>query len=147
MLYFFTPFWLKHVPLKKEPYHYLRFEKNSRYYELRLGKDLLEDWTLSTSNGRIKSKLGQSRTQAFGTLNEAITQLYVAVTLRKKRHYQMTKFLVEDLIYTFLLQHQLAHPIRKSTATNTKEKPTHNTSNNKPMKHKSINSQQACFLF
>ncbi len=69
-----SPFWFKHMFFKKEPYHYLRFEKDSRYYELRLTQDLLEDWTLITSNGRVKSKLGNSRTQAFGTFNEALTQ-------------------------------------------------------------------------
>jgi hypothetical protein len=144
---FLTPFWLKHAPLKKEPYHYLRFEKDTRYYELRLAKDLLNDWTLITSNGRIKSKLGQSRTQAFSTFHEAITQLYAAVTLRKKRQYQMTRYLVEDLIYILLLQHQLSHPVKKSTATNTKEKSTQTISNNKPIKHKLVNSQQTCFFF
>lgn len=29
----------------------MRFEKESRYYLLRLEKDLLEDWTITASNG------------------------------------------------------------------------------------------------
>ncbi|MFT4060590.1 MAG: hypothetical protein QM652_13730 [Legionella sp.] len=50
---------------RKECYHELRFEKDSRYYVIRLSKDLLDDWVLTLINGRIKSKLGQIRTLVF----------------------------------------------------------------------------------
>ena len=45
-----------------EYYHAARFEKESRYYVIRLSKDLLEDWVITLVNGRIKSKLGQTET-------------------------------------------------------------------------------------
>jgi hypothetical protein len=37
----------------KECYHAARFEKDSRYYMVRLSKDLLGDWVLILINGRI----------------------------------------------------------------------------------------------
>ena len=51
-------------------YHAARFEKDSRYYVIRLHKDLLDDWVITLINGRIKSKLGQSRTLAFAHFGE-----------------------------------------------------------------------------
>ena len=49
----------------KEHYHAARFEKDTRYYVIRLEKDLLGDWVITVCNGRIKSRLGQSRILAF----------------------------------------------------------------------------------
>lgn len=147
MLFFLSSFWFKHLPLKKEPYHYLRFEKDSRYYELRLAQDLLEDWTLITSNGRIRSKLGQSRTQAFGTYNEALTQLYFAIKLRHQRHYHVTQYLIEDLIYTLFLSSLSSHPNYKTKDRVIKQKSTQETIKTRQLKHYPNNSQQICLTF
>ncbi|WP_416209958.1 WGR domain-containing protein [Legionella sp. PATHC038] len=147
MPFLLDPFWFIHVTLKKEPYHYLRFEKESRYYELRLTQDLLEDWILITSNGRIKSKLGQSRTQAFNTFDDALTHFYAAVKLRFKRHYQIQSYLVENLIYTFLMLHLTSHSRVKSRDRIKTEKSTTNTSNKRKTRQKSHNSLQISFAF
>ncbi|KTC84364.1 WGR domain-containing protein [Legionella drozanskii] len=124
MLYLFSPFWFKHLLLNIEPYHYLRFEKDSRYYELRLTQDLLNDWILITSNGRIKSKLGQSRTQAFNTFGEALTQLYSAIKLRHQRQYNIARYLIEDLIYFFILLHHASHFASKRKGDKERKKST-----------------------
>ncbi|WP_298627204.1 WGR domain-containing protein [uncultured Legionella sp.] len=133
--------------MQKEPYHYLRFEKESRYYELRLSKDLFEDWTLTTSNGRIKSKLGQSRTQAFDTFTEALTQLYATAELRHQRLYQMKRYMVDDIVYAFLLLHLCSHAAYKSKEKTKRKK----TSINKPNRMRAIPTggimNQGCFMF
>lgn len=147
MLYLLSPFWFKYLPLKKEPYHYLRFEKESRYYELRLDQDLLEDWTLITSNGRIKSKLGQSRTQAFSTYYEALMQLYSAIDQRYKRHYLIKRFFVEDQIYTLLLLNQTLHQASNKNLEIQSKKSPPDKSNMIRMDRKVANSNQFCFVF
>ena len=50
---------------QNELYHAARFEKETRYYVIRLENDLFGDWIITASNGRIKSKLGQTRIIAF----------------------------------------------------------------------------------
>ena len=68
--------WVHHLDFqRKERYHAARFEKDTRYYVIRLSKDLLEDWIITLINGRIKSKLGQSRTLAFANFNETFDSL------------------------------------------------------------------------
>lgn len=147
MLYLLSPFWFKYLPLKKEPYHYLRFEKESRYYELRLDQDLLEDWTLITSNGRIKSKLGQSRTQAFSTYNEALIQLYSAIDQRYKRNYLIKRFFVEDQIYTLLLLNQTLHQSSNRNPEIQSKKSSPDKTNMIRIDRKVANSNQFCFAF
>ncbi|PJE06706.1 WGR domain-containing protein [Legionella sp.] len=147
MLYLFSPFWFKHLLLNIEPYHYLRFEKDSRYYELRLTQDLLNDWILITSNGRIKSKLGQSRTQAFNTFGEALTQLYSAIKLRHQRQYNIARYLIEDLIYFFILLHHASHFASKRKGDKERKKSTSLIVNKKQMDYENDNVQQTCFFF
>ncbi|EHL32378.1 hypothetical protein [Legionella drancourtii] len=55
----------------KDTYHTARFEKDMRYYVIRLSKDLLDDWVITLINGRIKTKLGQIRTLAFANFSDA----------------------------------------------------------------------------
>lgn len=147
MLFIFSPFWFKHLLIQKEPYHYLRFEKESRYYEIRLCRDLFDDWTLITNNGRIKSKLGQSRTQPFSSFNEALAQLYASVELRHHRLYQMKRYLVEDVIYALLLLHLRSNLASNSKAKIIRKKTTTKISNRKQFNHKEGTSHQRCFLF
>ncbi len=100
---FFSSFWLPVIFFNKEPFHYVRFGKDSRYYELRLQQDLLADWILIFSNGQIKSKLGQSRTLVCSTFNEALVFFFTAVKTRMQRFYQLKQIVIEDLLYTSLL--------------------------------------------
>ncbi len=88
--WFITPFFLHLIDWTyDECYHAARFEKDSRYYVIRLSKDLLEDWVIILTNGRIKSKLGQSRTLAFSDFGEGLTHFCVLAKLRYQRGYQI----------------------------------------------------------
>lgn len=86
---------------QKEVYHAARFEKGSRYYVLRLEKDLLGDWTIRVVNGRIRSKLGQSRTLAFPCFTEGFTSFCAIAKHRYQRGYHLQTLACEN---HFLLQ-------------------------------------------
>lgn len=49
----------------KEARYEMRFEKDKRYYVIRLEKDLLDYWTITAINGRVKTKLGQKEYLLF----------------------------------------------------------------------------------
>lgn len=143
----FDSFWIKYLALKSEPFHFIRFEKESRYYELRIVKDLLGDWTLISANGRIKSKLGQSRIQAYNSFNEVLIQFYHSIKLRHQRHYHITHFIVEDYLYLALLINlttnlHLLHKVRINNA-----KPACRNLNKEQVDLKKSNTAQSCFLF
>lgn len=68
---------------------YARFERGSRYYEIRLEKDLLDDWVIVIINGRINSRLGRQRISAYETLKAAIEEFDILKDYRiKKRAYR-----------------------------------------------------------
>ena len=101
-MYLFSSFWMMHLPLPQVPYHYIRFEKESRYYELRVSQDLLGDWTLSLSNGRINSKLGTTRIQAFSYFDEVLAAFYQAIKLRLNRKYHVIQYLIDHCLFSLL---------------------------------------------
>jgi len=85
--------WVHYLDFKrKERYHSARFEKDTRYYVIQLSKDLLEDWVITLINGRIKSKLGQSRTLAFANFDEAFDSFCFFAKVRDQRSYQIKAF-------------------------------------------------------
>ena len=102
----------------REVYHAVRFEKESRYYVIRLEKDLLEDWTITAINGRIKSKLGQSRTHAFPSYGEAMDEFCTLAKIRYQRGYGPKSFTSDSTLLVhlllFLLQAEEAPPKRKA---------------------------------
>lgn len=104
----------------KEVYQAIRFEKESRYYVIRLEKDLLEDWTITAINGRIKSKLGQSRTHAFVSYGEAMKEFCTLAKIRYQRGYWSKSFTSDSALLVhlllFLLQTEESAPKRKLTA-------------------------------
>lgn len=51
-----------------------RFEKGTRFYSLSIAQDLLGDWVVVRVFGRIGSRLGQVRTDAFES--EALARGY-----------------------------------------------------------------------
>ena len=76
--------------LTNEPsWQCIRFEKDTRYYTIRLEQDLLDDWVVAITYGRINSRLGQSKIMAFDDFEEAYTHFKKICTIRQKRHYQM----------------------------------------------------------
>ena len=96
--------WFHYLDLtQKEVYYDARFEKDSRYYVIRLSQDLLEDWVLTLINGRIKSKLGQSRTLAFTSFNEAFDHFCALAKLRHQRRYQLKTITFDNHLMMHLL--------------------------------------------
>ncbi|HHW4982433.1 TPA: WGR domain-containing protein [Legionella anisa] len=96
--------WVHYLDFKrKERYHAARFEKDTRYYVIRLSKDLLEDWVITLINGRIKSKLGQSRTLAFANFNEAFDSFCQQAKIRHQRGYQLKTFDCDNHLLLHLL--------------------------------------------
>lgn len=102
--WFTTLPWVHYLDFKrKERYHAARFEKDTRYYVIRLSKDLLEDWVITLINGRIKSKLGQSRTLAFANFNEAFDSFCQQAKIRHQRGYQLKNFDCDNHLLLHLL--------------------------------------------
>ncbi|BCA97310.1 hypothetical protein TUM19329_36710 (plasmid) [Legionella antarctica] len=102
--WFATLPWLHYIDFKKkELYQCARFEKDMRYYVIRLSKDLLEDWVITLINGRIKSKLGQSRTLAFANFNEAFNSFCQLAKIRHHRGYQLKIFDCDNPLLLHLL--------------------------------------------
>jgi hypothetical protein len=96
--------WVYYLNFKtKELYYCARFEKDTRYYVIRLSKDLLEDWVITLINGRIKSKLGQSRTLAFANFNEAFDSFCQQAKIRHQRGYQLKNFDCDNHLLLHLL--------------------------------------------
>lgn len=86
-----------------ECYHDARFEKESRYYVIRLSKDLLDDWVITLINGRIKSKLGQSRTLAFTHFCDAFDHFCALANIRQKRGYELRTITCDNPLMLHLL--------------------------------------------
>jgi hypothetical protein len=84
-------------------YHSARFEKDTRYYALYLQQDLLGDWTVVAINGRIKSKLGQSRTLAFSNYDEAFQQFCTMANIRYQRGYQCISYWCDAHLFIHLI--------------------------------------------
>lgn len=87
----------------RECYHAARFEKESRYYVIRLSKDLLEDWVITLVNGRIKSRLGQSRTLAFVNFSEGFEHFCALAKIRYQRGYQLKTITCDNHLMLHLL--------------------------------------------
>ena len=84
---------------KKEFAHEMRFKKESRYYVLRLEQDLLGDWVIQAINGRIKSKLGQSRTHAYDNYQNAFEGLCLLVKIRCQRKYNLQSYKIQNELF------------------------------------------------
>jgi len=86
-----------------ETYYETRFEKDTRYYVIRLSKDLLDDWVITLINGRIKSKLGQSRTLAFLNFPEAFEHFCLLAHMRHQRGYTLKTVASENSLLLHIL--------------------------------------------
>ena len=75
-----------------ETYHMIRFEKDMRYYSMRIEKDLLDDWVIVVINGRIQTKLGQIRTLAFTCYSDAFDHFCGMIQVRLKRDYHLKSY-------------------------------------------------------
>jgi hypothetical protein len=96
-----TLFSLKDTPY--ETYHCARFVKGTRYYQAEISQDLLDDWIIRITNGRINSRLGRSRTLAFQNFNEAFEQLCSIAKIRYQRGYRCTAYKSDSPLYIYLV--------------------------------------------
>lgn len=120
MLFLYNPFWFKLFELKKNPFHYIRFEKGTRYYEFRLSQDLFGDWIIILSNGRIKTKLGKSTTQVFSNYEDALTQLYALIKIRFQKSYELFSSIIEGFIFLLAFYHVVDHFSSKQNSKSNK---------------------------
>lgn len=102
-----------------------RFEKDSRYYVIRLSQDLLEDWVITLINGRIKSKLGQSRTLAFANFNDGFEHFCALAKLRHQRRYQLKTITCNNPIMLHLLPFMVYKKDKKALSATQSIKSTH----------------------
>ncbi|CAM3017473.1 WGR domain-containing protein [Legionella worsleiensis] len=100
-----------------EHYHEARFEKESRYYVIRLSKDLLEDWVITLINGRIKSKLGHSRTLAFTSFNKGFEHFCALAKKRNLRGYQLKTLSSDNHLLLHLLPFMVYAKEKKHVST------------------------------
>ena len=87
----------------QETYHSIRFEKDTRYYSMRIEKDLLDYWTITVTNGRIQTKLGQVRTLPFSQFSDAFDHFCGMIQVRLKRHYHLKSYRGENPLFLYLL--------------------------------------------
>ncbi|CAI8982354.1 WGR domain-containing protein [Methylocaldum szegediense] len=66
----------------------LRWEKETRYYEIHLQQDLWGSWVLTRIWGRRGSPMGQVRRAPFECYAEAMKQLTAVQSQRKRRGYE-----------------------------------------------------------
>lgn len=66
----------------------LRWEKETRYYEVHLQQDLWGTWVLTRIWGRRGSPMGQVRRIPCASYAEAMKQLAAVRSQRKKREYE-----------------------------------------------------------
>ena len=85
-----------------ETYHAARFEKETRYYVARISQDLLSDWIITITNGRINSRLGQSRTIAFQNFKETFDQFCLISKTRHQRGYNCTAYQSNSYLFVHL---------------------------------------------
>lgn len=65
-----------------------RWEKDTRYYELRLQQDLWGDWVLLRVWGRKDTALGQIRHELCASFVEGQARFDAACTVRENRRYR-----------------------------------------------------------
>ena len=87
----------------KETWHAIRFEKDTRYYAMRLEKDLLDDWIIIVIKGRSQTKLGQIRTLAFACYSDAFDHFCGMIQVRLKRHYHLRSYQGGNSLFLQLL--------------------------------------------
>lgn len=146
MLMFTAPFFHLLDFTALETYHAARFERGTRYYVVCLNKDLLDDWIITTTNGRINSRLGQSRTIAFQNFNETFEQFCMFAKVRHQRGYQCTAYKSNASLFVHLIgalatgELATVHP-KQTLSTNKKSIPIKSKASNH------ISCQQLGFVF
>lgn len=79
------------VPMPEPLWLRSRWEKDSRYYELRVQQDLFGDWLLTRIWGQRGSALGQLRHDLCADRAEALARYAEAEVRREKRGYRLRR--------------------------------------------------------
>jgi len=79
------------LPLKTTNNLYRRWERNTRYYEARLQRDLFGDWILIKVWGQINSPRGRIMNSICNNYIEGQEKLITLSKIREKRGYTMIK--------------------------------------------------------
>jgi hypothetical protein len=70
---------------------------------MQLKQDLLEDWVIIMTNGRIQSRLGQVRTLAFPSFLDAFHHFCDMINIRIKRDYLLKQYQSDNPVLLQLL--------------------------------------------
>ena len=68
------------------PWRFVRFERETRYYELRLQQDLF-GWVVVKAWGRKSTRLGQARTTPCSDFQEVVRVWDAGIRQRQRRGY------------------------------------------------------------
>ncbi|WP_242605387.1 WGR domain-containing protein [Fluoribacter gormanii] len=135
----------------KECYHSARFEKGTRYYVIRLEPDLLGDWTLYVSNGRIKSRLGQCRIIAFEGFADAYEHFCLMAKERYQRGYYPVSYYTEDILYQIMLLwafvKEQIRPLQKKNGITSNKRAPRLVTDKQTTLSQLHDSQQMSFIF
>lgn len=116
--WFSNQYWLNYFCFEQNDMWYqLRFEKEKLYYSLCLEKDLLEDWTLSISQGQQFSKIGQRRLVAFSSYISAFEQLCHFIESRVKQRYSIAMLTTNNTLFILILNYLATQNTVLSQAT------------------------------
>jgi predicted DNA-binding WGR domain protein len=63
------------------------WKSDTRYYIIRLQKDLFDEWALLKEWGGLSNKLGRSKCEAYINLDHAIKQIHYIARRREERGY------------------------------------------------------------
>ena len=72
-----------------EKWQYRSFKKGTRFYGIRLEKDLFDDWVITLINGSLVTKMKKERFLACSNYEDACNIVEKLVNYRiNKRHYE-----------------------------------------------------------
>lgn len=74
----------------EETWQFARFERETRYYELRLQQDLF-GWVVVKAWGRKSTQLGQMRTTPCSSFSEAASVWDAGIRRRRRKGYVMSE--------------------------------------------------------
>jgi hypothetical protein len=75
------------MPGRGEAMTRVRWETGTRYYEVRLMRDLLQDWVLIVSRGGKTNRLGALRTLFVSSEEEGMKRIETLEKVRTRRGY------------------------------------------------------------
>lgn len=100
MVWFINSYWLQRLDYSLIPsYHAVRFEKNFRYSDIHIDNDLLGDWLVSVTNGKINSNLGQVKHVAFSNFSSAFDYFLTVIETRASSQFKLIQYTSRDYLF------------------------------------------------